>query len=532
MTKQKIVIAMLAMFVSGILLSACNQEDIGETDAGDDAEIDVVTSFYPMYEFTQQIAGERANVSLMVSGGDDAHHYEPSAQDVAEVNDADVFVYSSEEMEFWAESLLDTVENDDLIVARAADGMDVFDSDHYDEEDEHDHEYESEDSVIISGENHHYHTGEMIELTADLESDVEYDDWHWYTRDDSDSEWEMVSGQGSNTFSYEAGNHDFEVKAALYDDDHDVYAESEPFEIDIDNHDDDHDHDDDGHDREDEDDHSHEDNGHDHESDTIELSGLSEHYHSGDVVSLEAILHSDVEYDDWHWYKRYDHNDEWEMISGQDSHYFDYETSRESFEVKAVLYDDDHEAYAESEAVQVEIDDHDDTDPHIWLDPIYAQEQVNTIRDALIEADPDGEDIYTENAEEFNTELQELHEEYEAAFEGAENRTFVVQHQAFGYIENRYDLEQISIGGLSTEVEPSPSRIAEIGDLVEETGAPVIYYQSGANSDIAQTVATETGTETAVLHDLESLPEELAEGDLGYIDVMRDNLEALQLSIQ
>lgn len=67
---------------------------------------------------------------------------------------------------------------------------------------------------------------------------------------------------------------------------------------------------------------------------------------------------------------------------------------------------------------------------------------------------------------------------------------------------------------------------------MEEHNVPVIYYQQGANSAIAETVATETGTETAVLYDLEVLSEELQAEDLGYVDAMRQNLEALQLSIQ
>ncbi|PAE14698.1 Mn2+/Zn2+ ABC transporter substrate-binding protein, partial [Virgibacillus sp. 7505] len=89
-------------------LIGCNQNEDENTAS---EKLSVVTSFYPMYEFAQQVAGDRADVSLMVSAGEDAHHYEPSAQDVAAVNEAEVFVYSSEEMEHWVSSLLNTVEN-------------------------------------------------------------------------------------------------------------------------------------------------------------------------------------------------------------------------------------------------------------------------------------------------------------------------------------------------------------------------------------------------------------------------------------
>lgn len=510
--------------ISAAALAGCNSED---AESGSAEEISVVASFYPMYEFARHVAGDRAEVSLMVSSGQDAHHYEPSAKDVAGVNEADVFVYSSEEMEHWVGSLLNTVENEELIVARTAGGRGATESPAHD----HDEEEGPESEIAITGAAGHYHTGDLIELTAELDEAVDLDHWHWYTRGNPDEEWETVSGQLGSTFEFEAAGDSFEVRAVLFDNDHSEYAESHPVEIIIDDH---------GQSvakEEDHDDHD-EEAGHSHEEESdgaagkLKLSGLADHYHKGDTVTLSAEAQEDTTFDNWHWYTRENTDDEWQTVPGQETNLFEYKAENGSFEVKAALLDDEHGVYAETESVSVIIDDHENEDPHIWLDLVLAQEQVNVVRDALIEADPEGESVYQENAKAFNEELQALHEEYETALEGAENRVFVVQHQAFGYIADRYDLEQIAIGGLSTEVEPSPSRIAEIGNLVEQYEVPVIYYQQGANSAIAETVANETGTETAVLYDLEVLSEELKSQDLGYIDAMRENLKALQLSIQ
>ena len=88
----------LVCFALTAILFGCQSQD---SSSNEETNISVVASFLPMYEFTKTIAGDRADVQLMVSEGQDAHHYEPSAQDVAAVNEADVFVYSSEEMEFW-----------------------------------------------------------------------------------------------------------------------------------------------------------------------------------------------------------------------------------------------------------------------------------------------------------------------------------------------------------------------------------------------------------------------------------------------
>ncbi|WP_033541159.1 metal ABC transporter solute-binding protein, Zn/Mn family [Planococcus sp. CAU13] len=501
--------------ISAAALAGCNQE---EGESGSTEQISVVASFYPMYEFARHVAGDRAEVSLMVSSGQDAHHYEPSAKDVAVVNEADVFVYSSEEMEHWVSSLLNTVENEELIVARTSDNGGAAEFHAYD----HDDEEGPASEIAIKGAAGHYHTGDTIELTAELDEAVDLDHWHWYTRGNPAEEWETVSGQLGSTFEFEAAGESFEVRAVLFDNDHSEYAESEPVEIIIDDH---------GHsaDKEAHHDHTAEE---DETAGDLTISGLAEHYHTGDTVTLKAETNDEIGYDHWHWYTRENAESEWQTVPGQESNLFEYKAENGSFEVKAALLDDEHGVYAETESVSVVIDDHENEDPHIWLDLVLAQEQVNVVRDALIEADPEGENVYQENAKAFNEELQALHEEYETALEGAKNRVFVVQHQAFGYIAERYDLEQIAIGGLSTEVEPSPSRIAEIGNLVEQYEVPVIFYQQGANSAIAETVANETGTETAVLYDLEVLSEELKSKDLGYIDAMRDNLEALQLSIQ
>ncbi len=413
-------------------LFGCQSQNEGEDQT--QPELNVVASFLPMYEFTKQVAGDRADVQLMVSQGQDAHSYEPSAQDVAAVNQADVFIYSSEEMEFWVNSLFNTLENDTLIIARAADGLNnTTQNDRTDEA-------STQEVISISGVAHHYHTEDEIVLTAELSGNTNFDHWHWYQRDDASQEWQAVSGQSTETFSIKAPEESFEIQAVLYDNEHTIYAESDPVTITIDNHDN----------------HNHEENDQEHSennNDTnstetqIDIKGVADHYHTGDVVTLAAELNEETSYDHWHWFMKEESNDEWQAVPDQVTNYFEYTTTGTSFDVKAVLYDDNHNVYIESEPVSVLIDDHDDQDPHIWLDPVLAQDQVAVIRDALIEADPEGKDIYEENAKTFIEELQTLDQEYETALKDAENRAFVVQHQAFGYLADRYNLEQIAIGG-------------------------------------------------------------------------------------
>lgn len=180
-----------------------------------------------------------------------------------------------------------------------------------------------------------------------------------------------------------------------------------------------------------------------------------------------------------------------------------------------------------------ELEDHDHTvDPHTWLDPVLAQQQVTEIKEALIELDPENEAAYTENAESFIAELEELNKDYETAFEFADHRLFITQHAAFGYIAHRYNLVQESLAGLSSESEASAQRMAEVTELIKEEEVPVIYYNSTASSDLAQTVADETAIETEVLYSLESVEDEELHSAEGYLSLMRENLENLKKTIR
>lgn len=113
--------------------------------------------------------------------------------------------------------------------------------DHNHEGEAHEHEDESNEEsgeatseVAIEGFANHYHTGDTVSLTA--ESDEDSDHWHWYTRGGDEGEWEVVEDTDGNTYEGEAENGQ-QLKAVLYDDDHNEIGESEPVTIEIDDHD-------------------------------------------------------------------------------------------------------------------------------------------------------------------------------------------------------------------------------------------------------------------------------------------------------
>jgi zinc transport system substrate-binding protein len=169
-------------------------------------------------------------------------------------------------------------------------------------------------------------------------------------------------------------------------------------------------------------------------------------------------------------------------------------------------------------------------DPHVWLSPVLAQQEVDTIAKAIEKLDPNNKNQYEKNAENFKSELTDLNRLYQETIDKAEKKEFVTQHAAFGYLAKQYGLTQIPIAGLSPDVEPTLGKLKELAEVTKKKNIKVIYFEGLTSSKVAQILANEIGAKTEVLNPLEGLTKEEQEKGLDFIDVMKNNLEALKLS--
>lgn len=166
-------------------------------------------------------------------------------------------------------------------------------------------------------------------------------------------------------------------------------------------------------------------------------------------------------------------------------------------------------------------------DPHVWLDPVLARDQVARILAGLVRADPGGRSEYQANAAALDLELRALHGRFEEALVYCGRREFIATHAAFGYLARRYGLTQIAITGLTPEAEPPPARLAEVVDVARRQGIPTVYYEPLDGPRLAEAVAREAGARVAPLNPLEGLTlAQEREGD-NYFTVMHENLTGL-----
>ncbi|MBE3035755.1 MAG: zinc ABC transporter substrate-binding protein [Candidatus Atribacteria bacterium] len=135
-------------------------------------------------------------------------------------------------------------------------------------------------------------------------------------------------------------------------------------------------------------------------------------------------------------------------------------------------------------------------DPHFWLDPNLVKVYVQNIRDALIESDPQGKDLYNKNAEEYTARLIELDKWIAEAVKKIpeDKRLLVTNHESFGYYADRYGFKVIGtiIPGSSSASSPSAKEISELIEKIKATGAKAIFLETGSDPKIANQIARET----------------------------------------
>ncbi|WP_404429055.1 metal ABC transporter solute-binding protein, Zn/Mn family [Sutcliffiella horikoshii] len=373
-TKSIFIAMMLVVFT---FLVGCNSDN----KASDDSEkLTVYTTIFPLEDFTKKIGGDHVDVKSVFPAGADAHTFEPSTKTMSEMASADAFIYTGVGVEGFADKAKGVLENEDVTIVAAGEGIELRgEEDSHEEEaheEEHDHEHEEE---AHEEEHEHEHEEEAHEE-----------------------------------------EHDHEHEEEAHEEEHD------------------HEHEEEAHEEE-----------HDHE-----------------------------------------HEEE-----GHEGH------------------------------------DHADGDPHVWLDPTLSITLAENVKNALVELKPESKEDFEANFETLKADLEKLDTEFKETVDSAKTNKILVSHAAYGYWENRYGLEQISVTGLSPTQEPSQKQLTEIINTAKENEIQYVIFDQNISGKIAEVVKNEIKAEALVLHNLEAATEEDVKNEEDYFSLMRQNLETLKKAL-
>ncbi len=181
--------------------------------------------------------------------------------------------------------------------------------------------------------------------------------------------------------------------------------------------------------------------------------------------------------------------------------------------------------------VLIDHESHSSIDPHVWLDPIYSQDIAETIKNALVEQMPEQKDTFEKNYQELKKELQELHQSFENTIQSAKRKEIITAHAAYGYWEQRYGLEQISISGFSTTNEPSQKKLEEIIKMADQKNINYIIFEQNVSSKLTEIVKQEIGAEPLTLHNLSVLTVDDIKNNETYFSLMNKNINTLSKAL-
>ncbi|BAY79058.1 periplasmic solute binding protein (plasmid) [Nostoc linckia NIES-25] len=167
--------------------------------------------------------------------------------------------------------------------------------------------------------------------------------------------------------------------------------------------------------------------------------------------------------------------------------------------------------------------EHGKGNPHVWLDPVLAKQQVSNIRDGLIAADPGNQAIYEANAAAYIKELETLNSEFQETLQKTPNCTFVTFHDAFPYLAKRYKLKQVAVVEIP-EDQLSPIDVQNAIDAVKKYKVKALFSEPGVDNKLLTSLSKDLKLNLRTLDSLEA-------GETNpqyYLQAMKANLQTLE----
>ncbi|HEY9696805.1 MAG TPA: zinc ABC transporter substrate-binding protein [Trichocoleus sp.] len=171
-----------------------------------------------------------------------------------------------------------------------------------------------------------------------------------------------------------------------------------------------------------------------------------------------------------------------------------------------------------------------ESNPHLWLDPTRAIQQVETIRDGLIAIDPQGKANYTANAAVYIEKLKALDAEIANTLKPYVGKTFVTYHDFAPYFAQRYSLKPEFLVGVPEE-NPAPADVKRVMDAVKASELKTLLTEPQAAGNPFDALAKDLNVNVSSFDPMETAGANGLEPDY-YLTTMRQNVKNLEAAFQ
>jgi zinc transport system substrate-binding protein len=190
---------------------------------------------------------------------------------------------------------------------------------------------------------------------------------------------------------------------------------------------------------------------------------------------------------------------------------------------------DEHEhGEAAQEPKEAEHHHHEAGNPHVWLDPVLAEDICRRIAQALIQVDPAHKNMYEVNLALYLGKLQTLDNNIKTVVATFRRRDYVTFHPAYAYFSRRYGLREVGVIEAAPGREPSPGHLQRIIAAIKKTGVKAVFAEPQLSPRVAEVIAQEAGVKVLILDPLGGRPPYGS----SYLKLMRHNLAVLAEAMQ
>lgn len=463
--------------------------------------ISIVSTIFPGYDFARAVAGDRAELKMLLPPGAESHSFEPTPQDIIAIQNCDLFLYVGGDSDSWVDGILDSMDTDDMKILSMMEIVDpVTEEITKGMEDDHGHDHShsepldpdtiknrplsdwagtwrSIETAMGNGALDEYiaHVAEENSLSKDAQQTAFAARWASDYPSISIEESSISFGDMKATYrpiGYRIVEGDHGA-AVWYGFEIEERAENAPRFIAFSDH------------------------------------GTGEQEEHDDHTHSEEVAHFHFRYGD-------EPFDALVAIEDWAPTYFSADATDDQI-AQAM----DAHGQAEEEA---------EYDEHVWTSPVNAMRIVQAIAQKLSEIDAPNADQYRENAEMYCAQLEQLDRAFEEIAEAATRRTLIFGDRfPFRYFVDEYGLEYFAaFPGCSTETEASARTVAFLIDKVIDESIPVVFHIEFSNEKMADTICEATGAQKRLLHSCHNVTKGEMEAGATYLSLMSQNIETLK----
>ena len=170
-------------------------------------------------------------------------------------------------------------------------------------------------------------------------------------------------------------------------------------------------------------------------------------------------------------------------------------------------------------------------DPHYWLNFSNMSKATELITNELIKIVPKNKSLYIKNKDLYLKMLKKLDDDFHNKLSQCDRDTIIVNHNAFGYLAEKYDFHVKSVSGLSPDAQANAKNIISLIGEIKEHNVSTLFFESFVSDKAIKSLAKETKTQVGILEPLGNITADEAKKHLTYEILMKDNLLKLSKAL-